>query len=47
MDIVQRVHEEVRVDLVFQIFQLLLQILLLQPDELLLVVAMLEVVLDA
>ena len=46
MDVVQRVHEEVRVDLVLQIFQLLLQVLLLQGDELLLVATGLEVELD-
>ena len=42
MDVVQRVHKKVRVDLIFQILQLLLQVLLLQSFQLLLVVAILE-----
>ena len=34
MDIIKCVHEEVRIDLVPQVFQLLLQVLLLQCHEL-------------
>ena len=47
VDIVEGVHEEVGIDLVFQIFQLLFQILLLQVVHFLLVAALLEVELDA
>ena len=47
MDVVERVHEEVRVDLVAQVFELVLEVLLLQLCHLLLVVALLEVELDA
>ena len=47
MDVVQRVHEEMGVNLIFQILQLLFQALLLQMDKFLLVVARLEIQLDA
>ena len=47
MDVVERVHEEVGIDLIAQIFQLLLQILTLQLLQPLAVVAAAEVALDA
>lgn len=46
VDIIQRVHEEVRINLVFQIFQLLVQILVLQLLEFLLTLILLEQQLD-
>ena len=47
VDVVQRVHEEVRINLVAQILQLLFQILLLQPQQLFLVATRTEIELDA
>ena len=47
MDVVECIHEEMGVDLVFQILQLLFQILLLQSEQFLLIVARLEIVLHA
>ena len=47
VDVVERVHEEVRIDLIAQVFQLLLQVLTLQLSQPLTVVATAEVTLDA
>ena len=46
MDVVQRVHQEVRVQLVLQVLQLLLEVLFLKSGHLQLVTALLEVELD-
>ena len=47
MDIVQGVHEEVGIDLVFQILKLLLEVLMLQLCHLLSVASMTEIELYA